>query len=209
MEFSGNSWGAAEDGDAFESNSFPSPSPHVCNRSDELSQSIWFERYIAPHEPWLRRQLLAWARPCDIDDIVQDCFVKLLVSSEAGHHVDNPCGLIYRAARNLAIDRHRRKARVEFIAMDAEFDAADDAVNLEQAFDARCSLERVVEALNAMPATRRRIFQLSRFNDMPHKVLAAEVGLSVSAIEKNLRAAVAVLRQARDEPAERSIAFAD
>lgn len=64
---------------------------------------------LLPLEPWLRGYLLLSSCPAsDIDDVVQECFLRIFAAPSIDE-VPNPRGLLKRVARNLLIDRHRRR----------------------------------------------------------------------------------------------------
>lgn len=160
----------------------------------------WLEQQLLPHEPWLRRHLGRVACPTsDIDDIVQDCFVRLLMSGSPSDIV-NPRALLARVARNLVIDRHRRRARIEFVGIDAARDVPAHSPPPEEVVDRQRALLRVAAALEALPPRRRDIVERRRLADQPNREVAAALGLSISAIEKHLRAGTEILRHARDAP---------
>lgn len=155
------------------------------------------EAYARGHEQWLRLWLRADGLGSDIDDVVQDCFLRMLTSSSIGE-VENPRALMKRIARNLIIDRHRHNSLVPFVSIEEASDIASDVSPPDEAFDSRRALERVVSAIAGLPCLRREILERRRFALQPASETAADLGISVSGVEKNLRAGLAVLRRARD-----------
>lgn len=162
------------------------------------AKTVWFECNLAPHETWLRSRLAAMVPKVDIDDIVQDVFMKLFATA-APAPVDNPRGLIGRVARNLVIDRYRRRVLVEFTSLEQAHDIASDEAGADRHFDSRRAIERIEAALDAMPARRRELFCLSRLREEPHPVIARDFGISISTVERQVNAALAALRAVRQE----------
>ena len=73
----------------------------------ELGQ--WFADHVQPHEPKLR----AWLRSrfkseTDLDDVVQETYLRLLRAREAGE-VTSTKAFLLAIARNLALDRFRHR----------------------------------------------------------------------------------------------------
>lgn len=119
--------------------------------------------------------------PRDSEEVVQDVFVRLL----AGAVEPRGEGLLMRMARNLAIDRLRRR-RFREAAWPAE---ATTSPGPEAALAAREELRDLVGLLATMPARRRRIFLMSRLG-MQQAEIARALGVSLSTVEKDLRTAL-------------------
>lgn len=60
---------------------------------------------------------------------------------------------------------------------------------------AREELALLAGVLERLPAQAQRIFLLCRLEGQPHKAVAAELGISVSSVEKQLAMALDFLRQ--------------
>jgi RNA polymerase sigma factor (sigma-70 family) len=167
------------------------------NQRAQQRRAGWLEIHILPHEQWLRSLLPAYCSACDVDDIVQDCFTKIL-ATPAIEEVTSPRGFLMRIARNLLIDRHRRRARKPQDDIGAALEVPSHCCPQDEAFDSRRALERVSSALDELPPRRRDIIERRRFAGQSNKAIAVDLGLSESAIEKNLRIGLETLRYARD-----------
>jgi RNA polymerase sigma factor (sigma-70 family) len=139
----------------------------------------------------------------EAEDILQDLFVKL--GSHPAGPVAEPRAYLYRMAENLLLDRRRaagrRTGREEAWAT-AQLGAtreADDRPSAEQVLIARERLSLVSDALAALPERTRLVFRRFRIDGVPQREIAAELGISLSAIEKHLQKAyqVVVETQAR------------
>src|SRR5689334_10562647 len=68
----------------------------------------WFSRNILIHEAALLRFLKrTWRNPADVPDLCHDVYVRVLEASER-QRPSSPRAFLFRAARNLVIDRARR-----------------------------------------------------------------------------------------------------
>ena len=74
----------------------------------DLETASWFTKEVQPHEGMLRHYLVGIARPADIDDLVQESYVRLLRMREQ-NQVRSPRGLLFTMARNAAHDLFRRR----------------------------------------------------------------------------------------------------
>lgn len=124
--------------------------------------------------------------PRDAEEVVQDVFVRLL----AGRVEPRGEGLLVRMARNLAIDRLRRRRHREAARPAVAATTAAAVAGPEAAVAAREDLRDLVGLLAAMPARRRRVFLLDRLDGMPQAEIARTLGVSLSTVEKDLRAAL-------------------
>lgn len=126
----------------------------------------------------------------EIDDLVQDVFVRLLQSPEG---VDPSPAYLHRIAVNLLIDRHRRLARrgldqtpVSLDDPDSEVErtAADPSPGVEEtvlgAIEARSLREFLLRTLKP---TEVKIL-LRRSEGAAHDEIAAELGLSCANVRK-------------------------
>jgi RNA polymerase sigma factor (sigma-70 family) len=131
--------------------------------------------------------------PADIDDIIQEAYLRVLEYSERAPEIENPAAFLHRIARNLAIDHIRwrqRTARICAAADDSEEiqaemhkvssrqRQADEMVEHDQCLDA------VLAAVSQLPPKCRQAYVMSQFEEQTYREISAKVGLSVSMIEK-------------------------
>lgn len=162
------------------------------------SRSDWLTRDLLPHEPWLRRYLLLSSCPiADIDDVVQDCFLRIYAAVSI-ERVPSPRALLRRVAHNLIIDRHRRRLGVEHVALDAALEVPSPACPQDELIDIRRTLSRVATAMEAFPERRRDIVERRCLAGQSSRETAADLGVCSSTVDKQLRASIEMLRFARD-----------
>lgn len=137
----------------------------------------------------LLRLLTARLGADEAEDALQDLWLK--VESGASGPVAEPAAYLYRMANNIALDR--RRAAQRRLARDASWadaqDTARDQPGAERALLARDRLAEVERALTALPARVGEAFRLYRFEELPQKLVADRMGISVSAVEKLLHRA--------------------
>lgn len=75
---------------------------------------------------------------------------------------------------------------------DADNDPLSEVINSELE-------ERVDEAIAALPAECRRVFEMSRFMGMKHAEIASELGISVNTVKYHMRNALKLLSQNLDK----------
>ena len=134
--------------------------------------------------------------PDEAPDLTQEVFIRLLRSG-AIERIETPGAYLMRSARNLLIDRARRKLRAQGICCPFE-DGRDAPVPPEQAWrieeaDARRIYRR---AVLAMPRRTRRIFLMHRLTHKTYCEIAEELGIADKSVDYHMMRALARCRQA-------------
>ncbi len=132
----------------------------------------------------------------EASDLTQEAFTRMLRTG-AFERVENPRAYLFRAARNLVIDRARRGRRKEsgLFPFDEKRDAPagpEQALAIE-ASDLRHGLRR---AILAMPARTRRIFLMHRLRRQTYREIAEEIGIGEQGVEYHMMRALARCRKA-------------
>ena len=131
----------------------------------------------------------------EAEDIVQEIYLK--IAGVGASEIENPGGFLYRLGTNLMLDRVRSRRRAA--ARDGAYaqvfnapggdDVATDAPSPEDAWEARATLKQVLGAVEHMPSRRRRVFVMHKLKGASYAEIAAELGITRSAVEKLMTAA--------------------
>jgi RNA polymerase sigma factor (sigma-70 family) len=131
--------------------------------------------------------------PADVDDVIQDAYLRVLEYSDDSPKIDNPVAFLHRIARNLAIDHIRWKERTARICAPAE-DSETVAAEMHQvsAMQRRADEEveqdecrdAILAAVAQLPPKCRQAFFMSQFEEQTYREISQKVGLSISMIEK-------------------------
>lgn len=144
----------------------------------------------------------------DAEDLLQELWLKVIRPDS--RPIASPTAYLYRMANNLMLDRRRSIERA--MRRDREWAGSDDAVEPASAVP---SAERIVaghqqlgladRALDALGERTATIFRRFRLDGVGQREIAAEQGISLSAVEKNLqrayRAMIETQRALDAEPA--------
>ena len=148
----------------------------------------------------LRRFLAARrATPDEAEDVLQDLFVKL--ETQIIGPIAEPLPYLCRMADNLLVDRRRsaaaRSVREEAW-METQFGSeVDDRPSAERLLISRETLAMMSDALAQLPERTIIIFRRFRIEGVPQREIAAELGISVSAVEKHLHKAYRAIVEAQ------------
>ena len=136
------------------------------------------------------------SRRDDAEDVAQDACVHVLRLTTP-QTVREPARYLARIARNLLIDRSRRRKREAAVfdsAADAEL-AGRDSLDPERITSGEQALMRALAAIEALPPRCREAFELHRFEGLNYIGIAHRMRISASMVEKHI--AEAMLRLTR------------
>lgn len=130
-------------------------------------------------------------RPHDVEDVVQEAFVKVLEATKS-RSIDTPKSYIYQTAKNLALKEISKNVNklTDLVGDFAEEDISLYGPSLEQEYESREQLSLVLEAVRELPPKCQRAFVLKRIYGYSQKEIAEEMGISVNTVEIHLTRAI-------------------
>lgn len=156
---------------------------------DEKSEeSIWYSKYLQPHEPVLRAWLSSrYASGLDVDDVVQEATIRVLRSRE-GEDLKSPKAYFFATARNLALDRARRVKVVfdEEVMIRNSADLIDERESVSETVARNHELEILTEAIQSLPERCRQVFTLSKVYGMTYNEIAVEMGITFNTVSAQI-----------------------
>jgi len=165
----------------------------------EDGQSL-VETYLSRRPDLVRFFTQRLRSAAEAEDLVQDIYVRL-AAQDGAVAIHNPVGYLYRLGSNLMLDRLRGERRAA-IRESAWLDSHSTRIGLEQvaedsgaehAMVAKQRLETVIAALRELPEQTQRVFRMHKFDGMSHPEVAQALGISRSAVEKHVMAALKLL----------------
>lgn len=164
------------------------------------------ERLFAEERAGLKNTLYKYLRnEADVEDVLQESFVKMLNALLDGTEVRHAKGFLYTIARNLALDLLRSQARkTRLFHSDHEpllesdytgslIDQAADPITVEWQAELRQNIYFVVQVIEELPPKCKMSFYLIKFEEKSYSEVSQELGMSISSIEKYVQKASALL----------------
>jgi RNA polymerase sigma-70 factor (ECF subfamily) len=127
------------------------------------------------------------------EDIAQDVFIKFWEKRKQLNITSSVVAYLHRMGTNEAISYLRRRKHFESEEV-IEYSVPNNLVSGESEMLQSELQENVTDAINSLPPKCRAIFQLSRFEDLTYKEIAAKLDISVKTVENQMGKALRVLR---------------
>lgn len=141
------------------------------------------------------------------EDVLQDTYIRVTEAARE-RRISYPQPFLYQTAKNIALDylrreRVRRRALVNE-AVERTFHVGPSPTPLPETVVAnRQEVTRLSRLLADLPKRRRHILILHKVHGWRYAEIAAHVGISESAVEKNVRSAMAYCLARMREDADR------
>jgi RNA polymerase sigma-70 factor (ECF subfamily) len=160
-------------------------------------ESALLEAYLQRRADLVRFFTIRLGSQAAAEDLVQDIYLRI-AGGDPPEGVRSPMSYLYRLGSNLMLDRLRaeRRAGVRDAAWrDSQrtevggVEVADEP-DAAAALAARERLQAVLAALGSLPPRTQRVFRLHKFEGLSHAEVALRLGISRSAVEKHMIAAL-------------------
>ena len=148
---------------------------------------------FSSYEPALRRYFQKRVRREAVDDLLQDVFISLYGRGSTAA-IEDHARYLFTIARHALHRKAAHDRRWQSIEECEQWEPVEE-ISPERQLEAREQLARVVTALSKLPARTRDMFLMHRFEQMTYRRIADSFGVSVSAVEKHMMAALSALSQ--------------
>ena len=138
-----------------------------------------------------RMQLMKFAsrffrRPEDIEDVVQEAFVKSLEAERHDTTIRTARSYLFRVIRNLALNELTRGDDRLTEALEEYDPAFADGVDIERQVASSERFELFCRAVARLPDVCRRVFVLRRVYGFSQREIAEHLGISIKTVEAHL-----------------------
>lgn len=167
------------------------------------TNSIALSRLLLEERHSLLRQVNRLVGRDAAEDVAQKIWMKVQQVRDEPPII-NKRAYLRRLAHNVAVDHLKSDQRQATTAQRAEalLWGTDHVLGPEEIAESREALERVRDAIGALPEPTRTILRLTRIEGLKQREVAERVGVSTTTVENHLRRALAHLARIRDGNAE-------
>jgi RNA polymerase sigma factor (sigma-70 family) len=168
----------------------------LVSNGEVAKMAVLFER----HHRALFRYFVSLNRNRELsEDLVQDVYFRMLRYRASYDPNQSFTAWMYQIARNANVDQ-AQKRRAEVVGID-EFDdrrpePASEAIGPEESAAKGQDLALLKRALDRLPADKKEILVLSRFQDMKYEDIGALLGCEVGTVKVRVFRAMRALEQA-------------
>lgn len=130
----------------------------------------------------------------DAEDLVQEAFLRMAVYCETGKEIRSTDAFLMRTIHNLAINAaEHERVRANAPQPIEDLDLADLGPAPDEVIAAEQCLYRIRRALAAVSPRTKDVFFMHRLHGLSYAQIADHFDLSISAVEKHVAKAMAVL----------------
>jgi len=162
------------------------------SQGDIESYEILFERYYSKIKGFAKGLT---KDECAAEDIVANVFMKLWYNKEKLASLSNLSGYLFSVTKNEVIDHFRARKYLTDYLQSLENDYTEEA-EPEELYDSNKIQEIVDRVVETMPEQRRKIFIMSRMENMSNGEIAEKLNISKRTVEKHISLALDQLRPA-------------
>ena len=159
---------------------------NICNTST-------FERIYQEYAKELRRFLFFKTQDIQqAEDILQDSFIKLWDNCSKVN-IEKVKSYLFTVASNTFLNtvKHQAVVRKHQASLSiSKTNESPEFIMMEQEF-----LEKLERVIASLPERQREVFLMNRIDKKKYKDIAAELNISVKAVEKLMHAALIVMRK--------------
>ena len=164
--------------------------PHPISAVDthQAEQTRWFAAEVHPHEPSLRAYLRnVFPTLPDIDDVVQESYVRLIRARQAGK-ISYAKAFLFVTARNAALDLFRRKRviSIESVGDGSDLFVLEDSPDAAETLNKQQELELLADAVRQLPDRCRQVLTLRLLYGLPTKEIASHLRISEHTVKAQL-----------------------
>jgi len=149
----------------------------------------WFHKHAHALGRFLRRYV---RNEHDVEECVQETFLKVWRQEQRGVLRGEPVGYLYRTALNVARDRRRQDVARQTGSHDAldEGRMEDGRPNAETALHWRQTIRQLEDALADLRPSTRRVFLLHHVENLTYPQIAACLGVTTRTVEREMARAL-------------------
>jgi len=150
---------------------------------NKQSNNRIFEAFQACRDGLVRSIMKMSVKQQDVDDILQETFIKVL-HSDTQQKIKSPKGYLFVVSRNLVLKKLTQQSKEIHTEIDEALIENENDNPVEKELHQKLKFERFSQILNSLPEQHRRAILLRKLYCLSHKEIAKKMDISVSSVEK-------------------------
>ncbi len=161
----------------------------------EISSELAFEKvFKIYYKPLCHYAYSFLYDEAEAEEVVQNTFVKIWERKSEIEITDSTKAYLYSMVRNQCLNVIKHEKVKKHFAQDHTYAAETSRPLVEEKILLTDLESKIVEAMQALPAQCRLIFQLSRFEELKYQEIAAQLEISVKTVENQMGKALKIMR---------------
>jgi len=164
--------------------------PSAASRQpSHAEQTRWFNNEVYAHDGQLRAYLRGrFPDERDVEDVVQESYIRIW-KARAITPIRSVKAFLFRVARNVALDRHRRDrggvpTEVGSLAIQ---DVIDETADIAESLGILEKERLLADVLATLPSRAHEVVILCKLNGLSHREAARHLGISERTVDEHLR----------------------
>jgi RNA polymerase sigma-70 factor (family 1) len=152
-----------------------------------------FRQVVEHYTPVVFQHLLTYVKNVSLaEELTQDIFLSIWRNREKLAGMENFSGYVYVSTRNRTYQVFRNTIKSSEVPphdmLHSLLDTPEKAVELKELVNI------LHKAIDQLPPRRKEVFMLSRFDNLTYEEIAAQLGISRSAVNQHISEAIVFLR---------------
>lgn len=163
----------------------------LITKGDRNAFNILFEYYYSGLVVYANQFLLDLK---ESEEIVQDIFLKIWEDKEKLHIHSSVRDYLFKSIKNKCLDylKHQ-KVKDKFVQAEKDYSSMDENYDLYVEHELR---ELINDTVEKLPTECRKVFVLSRIQNLKYKEISKELGISIKTVENQISKALKIFRNA-------------
>ncbi|MCM1504390.1 MAG: RNA polymerase sigma-70 factor [Muribaculum sp.] len=131
----------------------------------------------------------------EADDITHDVFFKIWELRKSLSGISSIKAYLFRMTKNAILNNFRQKQIQDKYCDDIRNNISEESDDTDSAVTTADLLEMIELAIDRMPEQRRKVFCMSRYENMTYEQIAQKLDISPKTVQYHISAALAELRK--------------
>ena len=140
-----------------------------------MTESLFHKAYLPLAQTLYRIAYYMLESEAEAEDAVQEMYARIWESRDSLQEVRSPKAYCIRMLKNLCLDRIRR---AQFLSFPEELPDKAYAPGPDDTLDAKTRLNKVLEAVKALPDKQRKVLVLRTVEGLSYEEIAERTGMN-------------------------------